>query len=150
MLLGGDEFGRTQRGNNNAYCQDNAVNWFDWSSVDTELLAFTRRLIAFRRAHPVFRRRHFLIGSEAGELGWFTPAGEPMSMANWADADARCVCIYLDGRDCPDRADDGTPLIDDDFLVLVNSWWEAVDFIVPETRSNQRWCVELDTSDPRQ
>ena len=75
MLLGGDEMGRTQQGNNNAYCQDNEITWFDWSQPDTELLDFTRRLIAFRKQHPVFRRRRFLAGAEASELGWFTPGG---------------------------------------------------------------------------
>ena len=65
-------------------------------------------------------------------------------MANWGDADARCVAIYLDGRNSPDRAEDGTPLLDDDFLVLVNSWWEPLDFVVPGA-SGQRWCAEIDT-----
>src|SRR6202034_5582 len=78
MLLGGDEMGRTQLGNNNAYCQDNEMTWFDWASEDTALLDYTRNLIAFRRAHPVFRRRRFLAGTEASELQWFTPAGTPM------------------------------------------------------------------------
>ncbi len=73
MLLGGDELGRTQQGNNNAYCQDNAISWFDWSAPDKELTAFTKKLIALRRAHPVFRRRRFLTGVEAGELRWYTP-----------------------------------------------------------------------------
>ena len=75
MLLGGDEMGRTQQGNNNAYCQDNEMTWFDWASADAALLDFTRRLIAFRQAHPVFRRRRFLTGVEAAELQWFTPGG---------------------------------------------------------------------------
>ena len=75
MLLGGDEMGRTQQGNNNAYCQDNEIAWFDWSQPDTELQDFTKRLIALRKAHPVFRRRRFLSGAEASELHWFTPAG---------------------------------------------------------------------------
>jgi glycogen operon protein len=148
LLLGGDELGRTQGGNNNAYCQDNAVNWFDWSGADTDLLDFTRRLIAFRRSHAVFRRRRFLTGTDAGELGWFTPSGEPMTQAHWADTQARCVTIYLDGRDAPDRAADGTPLLDDDFLVLVNSWWEPLEFVVPATRPQQRWRAEIDTFDP--
>jgi glycogen operon protein len=148
LLLGGDEIGRTQGGNNNAYCQDNAINWFDWSTVDGDLLAFTQRLIAFRRAHPVFRRRRFLTGADAAELGWFTPSGELMSPENWADPEARSVAIYLDGRDAPDRADDGTPLLDDDFLVLVNAWWEPLEFVVPATRPEQRWRAEIDTFDP--
>jgi glycogen operon protein len=148
LLLGGDELSRTQRGNNNAYCQDNAISWFDWSAVDSDLLAFARRLIAFRRAHPVFRRRRFLTGVESHVLGWFTPSGQPMTVDDWADTQARCLTIYLDGRDSPDRADDGSLLVDDDFLVLVNSWWEALDFVVPATRPDQRWCAEFETFDP--
>src|SRR5262250_3448244 len=97
MLLGGDEMGRTQQGNNNAYCQDNEITWFDWSSGDDELLAFTRRLIAFRKEHPVFRRRRFLAGKEAAELGWFTFAGTPMTAADWANPGALSLAIYLDG-----------------------------------------------------
>jgi glycogen operon protein len=148
LLLGGDEMGRTQQGNNNAYCQDNAINWFDWSHVDTGLLAFTKRLLAFRKAHPVFRRRRFLAGTEASEIGWFTPAGQVMTGADWADGEARCVTIYLDGRDAPDRGDDGRLLVDDDVLVLVNSWWESLEFTLPVTRPNQSWQPEIDTFDP--
>ena len=139
MLLGGDELGRTQRGNNNAYCQDNAITWFDWSSVDDELLAFTRRLIALRRAHPVFRRRRFLVGAEAAELRWFTPSGTPMTGGLGRPRRA-CIAIYLDGADAPDRAEDGTPLVDDDFLVLVNGWWEPLDFVIPDTRRARPGC----------
>ena len=148
MLLGGDERGRTQQGNNNAYCQDNELTWFDWSSADDELLAFTRRLIAFRKQHPVFRRRRFLAGAEAAELGWFTPAGTPMTGADWADPSARSLAIYLDGSDAPDRAQDGTPMVDDDFLVLFNAWWEPLEFVVPETRAGLEWRVEIDSYDP--
>ena len=148
LLLGGDELGRTQRGNNNAYCQDNDITWFDWSSVDTDLLAFAKRLIALRRAHPVFRRRRFLAGAEAAELSWFTPSGLPMTMADWADPGARSLALYLDGADAPDRGGDGTPLLDDDFLLLVNGWWEPLEFSVPATRPGQRWRGEVDSYDP--
>jgi isoamylase len=148
MLLGGDELGRTQRGNNNAYCQDNPMTWFDWSVVDSELLAFARRLLRFRASHPVFRRRRFLAGAEDSELGWYTPAGTAMTASDWADPNARSLAIYLDGADDPDRAADGTPLLDDDFLVLVNGWWEALDFTIPETRPGQQWHREMDTFDP--
>ena len=148
MLLGGDERGRTQQGNNNAYCQDNELTWFDWSSADEELLAFTRRLIAFRKQHPVFRRRRFLAGKEASELGWFTFAGTPMTSADWADAGARSLAMYLDGSDAPDRAEDGTPMVDDDFLVLFNAWWEPLDFVIPETRAGLEWRAEIDSYDP--
>jgi len=148
LLLGGDERGRTQHGNNNAYCQDNDTTWFDWTVTDEELLAFTRRLIAVRKDHPVFRRRRYLAGAEAAELGWFTPAGAPMTAADWADPAALSLAVYLDGSDDPDRAEDGTPLVDDDFLVLFNAWWEPLDFIVPGVRDGQRWQAEMDTYDP--
>jgi len=148
LLLGGDERGRTQHGNNNAYCQDNDTTWFDWTVSDEELLAFTRRLIAFRKNHPVFRRRRYLAGAEAAELGWFTPAGAPMTTADWAEPAALSLAVYLDGSDDPDRAEDGTPLVDDDFLVLFNAWWEPLDFIVPGVRDGQRWRAEIDTYDP--
>jgi glycogen operon protein len=88
LLLGGDELGRTQDGNNNAYGQDNEISWFDWSEVDSGLLSFTAGLIAFRRSHPVFRRRRFLTGVQASELGWFTPAGTAMSGGDWGDPSA--------------------------------------------------------------
>jgi isoamylase len=148
LLLGGDEMGRTQQGNNNAYCQDNELTWFDWENADKDLLDFTRKLIAFRRAHPVFRRRRFLQGAEAAELEWFTPQGTMMNDADWADPSALAIGIYLDGSDDPDRAEDGTPLIDDDFLVLVNAWWEPLDFTVPVTRPGAEWRPEIDTFDP--
>jgi len=148
LLLGGDEMGRTQGGNNNAYCQDNEITWLDWAEQDTALQDFTRQLIAFRRAHPVFRRRRFLAGAEASELQWFTPAGAPMNGADWADPNARAIAIYLDGSDYPDRAADGTLLTDDDFLVLVNSWWEPLGFTLPATRPHAEWHAEIDSYDP--
>ena len=91
MLLGGDEIGRTQQGNNNAYCQDNQIAWVDWAQADTQLQDFTRRLIAFRKAHPVFRRRRFLAGAEASELRWYTPAGTAMTAADWSDPSALAI-----------------------------------------------------------
>ena len=148
LLLGGDELGRTQGGNNNAYCQDNPMTWIDWAHIDQELLTFTKRLIALRQNHPVFRRRRFLAGAEASELGWYTPEGSAMTAADWADANARALGIYLDGADDPDRAADGRPLVDDDFLVLVNAWWEPLNFVVPATREGQMWYGELATFDP--
>jgi glycogen operon protein len=148
MLLGGDETGRTQQGNNNAYCQDNEITWFDWAGADAELLAFTRCLVAFRRSHPVFRRRRFRTGPEASGLGWFTPAGTTMTAADWADSSALALALYLDGSDEPDRASDGTLMLDDDFLVLVNAWWEPLSFTVPATRAGLTWQSEIDTYDP--
>jgi len=148
MLLGGDELGRTQQGNNNAYCQDNEISWIDWSAVDEDLLAFTRNLVNLRRAHPVFRRRRFLTGIEARELGWFTPAGTPMTPQDWDDHNALALGVYLDGSDAPDTGPDGQPLLDDDFLVLVNGWWEQLDFTVGDCRPGLEWRAEIDTFDP--
>jgi glycogen operon protein len=148
MLLGGDELGRTQHGNNNAYCQDNPTSWFDWTTPDTQLIAFTNRLISLRRDHPVFRRRRFLTGIEATELRWYTPAGAEMTPADWDDPDARSIAVYFDGADDPDRAPDGTPLVDDDFLLLINAWWEPLNFGIPQTRPDQTWHGEIDTYEP--
>ena len=148
MLLGGDEMGRTQDGNNNAYCQDNEIAWFDWSQPDTELQDYTKRLIALRKAHPVFRRRRFLSGAEASELQWFTPAGTQMTAADWSDENALAITLYLDGSDDPDRAEDGTWLLDDDFLVLVNAWWQPLGFTIPATRDGATWQTAIDTYDP--
>jgi isoamylase len=148
MLLGGDEMGRTQQGNNNAYCQDNEIAWVDWAQPDTALRDFTRRLVALRKAHPVFRRRRYLSGTEASELRWFTPAGTEMTAADWSDEGARAIGLYLDGSDDPDRAADGTLLLDDDFLVFVNAWWESLDFVLPVTREQASWRIDVDTYDP--
>jgi glycogen operon protein len=148
MLLGGDELGRTQGGNNNAYCQDNEISWVDWSAVDAGLLEFVKGLVAFRRAHPVFRRHRYLTGVEAAELGWFTPAGMPMTAECWNDPEALALGVYLDGSDAPDTGPDGQPLLDDDFLVLVNGWWEPLEFTIPDCRPGLAWRAEIDTFDP--
>jgi isoamylase len=145
LLLGGDEIGRTQRGNNNAYCQDNALSWFNWAGADHDLLAFTRDLIRLRRAHPVLRRRRFLTGAAAADLRWFTPAGSAMSDADWADRGARAIAVFFEGQADPEVAHDGTLLVDDDLLVLVNAWWEPLTFTVPVAAS---WQLVCDTHTP--
>jgi isoamylase len=146
MLLGGDELGRSQGGNNNAYCQDGPVSWYDWTAVDNELLAFTRRLLSLRRAHPAFRRRRFVQGARPGEVGWFTPAGQPMTAERWQDPLARAVTAYVDGSRDPDRDARGQPLVDDDLLVLVNGYWEPLDFTLPPLDAG--WRLALDTAHP--
>ena len=126
MLLGGDEFGRTQGGNNNAYCLDTPVSWFDWSAPDRSSSPLPTGLVALRRAHPALRRRRYLTGAVAGEVGWFTPAGTPMTADDWNDPLARALAVVLDGDGEPDRDADGLPLVDDDLLLLVNGWWEPL------------------------
>jgi isoamylase len=148
LLLGGDEIGRTQQGNNNAYCQDNEITWFDWSTVDGELLQFTKDVIALRRKHRVFRRRRYLTGKDAVDLRWFTPTGAQMTSADWADPLARSVAVFIDGATDPDVGKDGAPMEDDDFLVLVNAWWEPLAFQVPADVATQQWEIVCDSFDP--
>src|SRR5947208_1423309 len=124
MLLGGDELGRTQHGNNNAWCQDNELSWFDWEHADAELAEFVRRLIALRRRHPVFRRTSFLSG-QAGESGlpdawWFRPDGRKMTQRDWTNPETRALGVFLNGRELRERAPHGGPALGQRFLVVVN------------------------------
>jgi isoamylase len=148
LLLGGDEIGRTQRGNNNAYSQDNEITWFDWSTVDGELLEFTKEVVALRHRHRVFRRRRYLTGKDAADLRWFTPTGTQMTSADWADPLARSIALFIDGATDPDVDKGGQPMVDDDFLVLVNAWWEPLTFQVPVDVATQRWEIVCDSFDP--
>jgi isoamylase len=149
LLLGGDEIGRTQGGNNNAYCQDNETSWFDWAAADGGLRGYAQRLLALRRAHPAFRRQRFLTGADTADLGWFSSAGTALTDEQWADPTMHALGIYLDGTDAPDEDADGAPLLDDDFLILVNAWREPVTFTIPPVRAaTQTWFIELDSYDP--
>ena len=119
MLLGGDEIGRTQRGNNNAYCQGNEISWFDWEQADSELLAFTRCLIAIRREHYIFRRRRWFQGrplrsAGVADIAWFRPDGTPMNDEDWQTGFARSLGVFLNGRGITGRDRRGTRHEDDD------------------------------------
>jgi isoamylase len=151
MLLGGDELGRTQGGNNNAWCQDNETSWFDWERADGELLEFVRRLIALRREHPVFRRSSFL-GGTAGESGlpdvwWFRTDGRRMTQREWTNSGLRTLGVFLNGREIPERTTHGEAIEDDSFLLLFNAHSEPVVFTLPARRLGARWDVELATGD---
>ena len=144
MLLAGDELGRTQGGNNNAYCQDNATSWLDWEAADTGLIDYTRWLLAFRRAHPVLCRDRFL--ADPGYPVWFTPAGRAMTDADWQSG-RRSVAIYIDGRLAPDLDARGQPLLDGDLLILLNGAPEPVRFTIPREARRSSWRAELDSFD---
>jgi glycogen operon protein len=155
MLLGGDEFGRTQHGNNNAYCQDNELSWFDWDWDDDqrELFEFTRRLIAFRKAHPVFRRADFLtgvesMGSGAPDVYWFRPDGRKMTERNWSRGDVHTLGVFLNGAEIRTLTRQGTPVIDDTFIILFNAHHEPVVFTLPAVGFGRRWAHELSTAEP--
>jgi glycogen operon protein len=148
MLLGGDELGRTQRGNNNAYCQDNDISWVDWSSVDVGLLEFTRWLIAFRRSHPTFRRRRWFQGRAirgTPDIGWFRPDGRAMTNKDWNVWHARTLGVFVNGRAIPHADEHGQPIVDDSFLLLFNAHHESIDWLIPRAYG-QAWTLVLDTA----
>jgi isoamylase len=153
MLLGGDELGRTQGGNNNGYCQDNELSWFDWAGADAELLAFTRWLVGFRKAHPVFRRRRWFQGRTIRgqvtdgnvDIGWFSPDGTEMSEEDWEAGFAKSLGVFLNGSAIPSVDERGEPQTDDSFLLLFNAHFESIDFALPE-RYGRRWSLVLDTA----
>ena len=152
MLLGGDEMGRTQRGNNNAYCQDNEISWFDWEHVDEGLLEFTSRLIAFRRDHPVFRRRRWFLGARihgegVRDIGWFRPDGELMGDGDWGNAHAKSLGVFLNGEAIPSRGSRGERVVDDSFCVLFNAHAGRLAFrLPPRPEWGERWEEVLNTS----
>jgi isoamylase len=152
MLLGGDELGRTQHGNNNAWCQDNELSWFDWARADRELLEFAKRLIALRRRHPVFRRTDFLAGQEMGsglpDVWWFRPDGRKMTRRDWDGGDGHRLGVFLNGQEIPTRGAHGEPIGDQSFVLLFNAGGEACDFVLPPRRFAIRWALELSTADP--
>jgi glycogen operon protein len=155
MLLGGDEMGRSQDGNNNAYCQDNEVSWFDWSDTREHwtLLEFTQRLTALRARHPIFRRRRWfqgrpIHGQGCNDVEWFRPDGTPMTDEDWSSGFAKSVAIFLNGDAIPDPDVRGERVVDDSFLVLFNAHYEPIDFVMPEPAFGERWDVEIDTNDP--
>ena len=155
MLLGGDEIGRTQQGNNNAYCQDNEISWYDWrlDRQRRDLLAFIRYLIGLRRRHPVLRRRQFFYGrriqgSEVKDLTWFRPDGKEMTEEDWANPHTRGLGLRLSGDAIEEVDAQGERIVDDTFLVLLNAYHEPLDFALPAHRRGVRWETVLDTRVP--
>jgi glycogen operon protein len=153
MITAGDEIGRTQNGNNNAYCQDNETSWLDWALDDerTRLFSFVRRMIALRRAHPIFRRRDFfqgrpLYGSDVKDIVWLRPDGQEMTRQEWESAHARALAVYLSGAGLAEVDARGRPLTDEDFVLLFNASAEPVAFRIPARLGAGRWLVVVDTA----
>ena len=150
MILGGDELGRTQGGNNNAYCQDNEVSWYDWTNADTALVKFVASVIAVRRDHPAFRRRQFfqgrsLHGEGTTDLAWFSPDSEEMGDQQWSEGDLKSVMIYLGGSSI-EQSTRGEQVTDTNFLWLINAEGEPVVFTLPGHNWGDLWRCVLDTS----
>jgi glycogen operon protein len=156
MIAHGDEVGRTQRGNNNVYCQDNELSWLRWD-LDEEnerLLEFTRQMVKLRREHPVFRRRRFFKGeaqhggqSEIGDIAWFTPEGRSMTHDDWVNGQARAITVFLNGQRLLEPDQRGQRVVDDSFLVIFNAHYENLDFRTPPEEYGSWWTVLIDTAE---
>ncbi|MZD07133.1 glycogen debranching enzyme, partial [Streptomyces sp. SID5785] len=158
MLAHGDELGRTQQGNNNAYCQDSRLTWIDWELTEEQrqLTEFTRRVIRLRAAHPVLRRRRFFRGGTADgarhdelpDLVWLRPDARAMTDEDWRRPDAHALGVFLNGDAIAEPDAHGRPVVDDSFLLFLNSYREAVPFAVPGAGYGERWTSRIDTTDP--
>jgi isoamylase len=150
MLLGGDEIGRTQLGNNNAYCHDNELSWYDWEDADQDLLKFTSQLIQFQDRHRVFRQSKWFRGhNEAGrqptDVGWFRPDGEQMTEEQWNEDFARSVAVYYNGKGIRSVDERGKRVTDDTFYLIFNAHHEPLDFRLPWGNWSENWVKVLDT-----
>ncbi|MEZ5379455.1 MAG: glycogen debranching protein GlgX [Acidimicrobiales bacterium] len=168
MLMAGDEFGRSQGGNNNAYCQDNEISWLDWSNTDEDLIAFVRRLTTLRHEHPLFRRRRFFTGAgledqrselqraadgpgrhhELVDIAWYTPHGTIMADGAWHDPSRRSLTVFMNGHGIAARDARGRPVIDDSFLIMFNAGPGAVRMSVPPELADRAWSLTLSSSAP--
>jgi isoamylase len=168
MLLYGDEFSRTQHGNNNTYCQDNELSWLRWPLAElqpsvsaelegpaTVLADFTRQLIRLRTEHPVFRRRRFftgptgLAGAHERDIAWLKPDSSPMTEDDWAAGFAKSLMVFLNGDAITEPGQRGEPVVDGSFLLMFNAAEHPVDFVVPSSGFGEQWVQELDTAEPR-
>ncbi|MEU6822554.1 glycogen debranching protein GlgX [Streptomyces atriruber] len=152
MLSHGDEFARTQGGNNNAYCQDNELAWVRWPDGENSLLAFTRTMAMLRRDHPVFRRRRFFHGrpvqgthDELSDIAWFTPEGDEMEQPDWDASQARALSVFLNGNAISEPGQRGERISDDSFLLMFNASPEPIEFVVPVNHGRQ-WQLVIDTA----
>jgi isoamylase len=158
MFLGGDELGRSQQGNNNAYCQDNEVSWYDWENVDGDLLIWTRSVLDLRRKHPVFRRRRFFQGRplrqlasdpSLADIGWFRPDGRQMTDADWGVGYAKSLGVLMNGASLSDQDRHGRQVADSSFYLAFNAWEEPLQFRLPGPEWGGPWRVVVDTADSK-
>jgi isoamylase len=156
MISHGDEIGRTQKGNNNVYCQDSELAWMDWSLAEknADLVAFTSKVVALRKGHPVFRRRRFFDGKpirtsdQDRDIAWLTPAGNEMTPEDWGAAFGKSIAVFLNGEAIPEPNLRGERVSDDSFLLCFNAFDEKLDFVLPADAYAEQWTAALDTADP--
>ncbi len=148
--------GRSQQGNNNAYCQDNELSWLNWDLQvgNADLLKFTSQLIYFRREHPVFRRRKWfqgraIHGSGVSDIGWFNPDGGEMTEEQWQVGYAKAIGVFLNGEEIPARGPRGERIVDDSFLLFFNGHYEMINFALPTGLDDRQWAVVIDTKEPQ-
>ena len=158
MICGGDEVARTQQGNNNAYCQDNAISWTNWDLDDTQkdLFEFVAKLIHLRLEHPVLHRRRFFTGREPGDASsmipqveWMDHTGSIMDMDDWSNTHAFSVMIYLNGSDIPETDWYGNQMVDNDFILIFNAHYEPIMFTLPDEQYGKKWRLVIDTHNPK-
>lgn len=156
MLLGGDEIGRSQGGNNNAYCHDDEISWFNWElqKGNEDLVNFCRELIYFRRQHPVFRRRKWfqgqaIHGSGVTDISWHNPDGSEMTQEQWDIGYAKSIAVFLNGDRIPSPGPQGERVSDDSFLIFFNAHYETLEFTLPLEFQADQWLVVVDTKEPR-
>jgi len=153
MLVAGDEIGKTQQGNNNAYCQDNELSWINWDTADKELLAFTQKLIHFVREHPVFSRRGWfqgetIRGTNTEDIAWFKPGGDRMGEEDWNNGFAKSLAIYLNGKGIRSLGPEGQKIFDDSFYLIFNAHHEYISYKLPPAKYGQQWMKIIDTDNP--
>jgi isoamylase len=155
MISGGDELGRTQLGNNNAYCQDNEVGWTSWESTPErrEFFDFTRRVIRVWKEHPVLRRRKFfqgrrIRGADVLDIAWLDPSGREMTDSTWSAPDVRCLGVRLNGDAIHELDERGDRIIGDTLLMMLNAGEQPIAFTLPAAAPEERWETLLDTADP--
>jgi isoamylase len=151
MIVAGDELGRTQKGNNNAYCQDNEISWIDWANADEDLLAFTQYVIQLKKAHPSFcRRRWFqgqpIKGTDVHDIEWFLPEGGVMEEHNWTEDFAKSLGVFLNGMGLHSVGLKGEKVIDDSFYVIFNAHHDQLEYVLPGTQYAAQWEKVLDTA----
>ena len=150
MIVSGDETGRTQMGNNNAYCQDNEISWINWAAADLNLLNFTSRLIHFYKNHPVFTRKRWFKGVPIKGVGlediaWFLPDGNEMSEDAWKQDFAKSLGVYLNGRALRSVGKKGEPIIDDNFYIIFNAAHHGLFYKLPHEKFGHTWIKIIDT-----